>query len=171
MGTPQKQPDADALRWLALALTPSLGPTRCRRLVEHFGNAAAVFTASLTELEAVGLAAPAAQAIALGKSLQDAGDELARAAAVGATILPLSDPEYPPLLKQGKLSIEFAILKDGKVSGMTLHTSSGDVALDRAAWASITASNPFPPLPREFPGQVLGLRFYYFYNIDKIDLR
>lgn len=73
---------------------------------------------------------------------------------------------YPPLLKQGKVSIEFAILKDGKVSGMTLHTPSGDVALDRAAWASITASNPFPPLPKEFPGQVLGLRFYYFYNLN-----
>ncbi|HUM06192.1 MAG TPA: TonB family protein [Terriglobales bacterium] len=78
---------------------------------------------------------------------------------------------YPPLLKQGKVSIEFVILKDGKVSGMVLHSPSGDVALDRAAWASITASNPFPPLPKEFPGQVLGLRFYYFYNIDKIDLR
>ena len=78
---------------------------------------------------------------------------------------------YPPILKQGKLSIEFAILKDGKVSGMTLHTSSGDVALDRAAWASVTASNPFPPLPREFPGQVLGLRFYYFYNLEKVDMQ
>jgi len=73
---------------------------------------------------------------------------------------------YPPILKQGKLSIEFVILKDGKVSGMTLHTTSGDVALDRAAWASITASNPFPPLPKEFPGQILGLRFYYFYNLN-----
>jgi TonB family protein len=83
---------------------------------------------------------------------------------------------YPPLLKQGKLSIEFAILKDGKVAGMSVRTSSGDVALDRAAWASITASNPFPPLPREFVGQCpvpirdercnLGLRFYYFYNLE-----
>ncbi len=78
---------------------------------------------------------------------------------------------YPPILKQGKLSIEFVILKDGKVSGMTLHTTSGDVALDRAAWASITASNPFPPLPKEFPGKILGLRFYYFYNLDKIDMQ
>lgn len=78
---------------------------------------------------------------------------------------------YPPLSKQGKLSIEFVILKDGKVSGMTLHTSSGDVALDRAAWGSITNSNPFPPLPKEFPGQILGLRFYYFYNIEKIDMQ
>ena len=73
---------------------------------------------------------------------------------------------YPPILKQGKLSIEFVILKDGKTTGMVVHTSSGDVALDRAAWASITASTPFPPLPREFPGQILGLRFYYFYNLN-----
>ncbi len=73
---------------------------------------------------------------------------------------------YPPILKQGKLSIEFVIQKDGKVSNMTLHTSSGDVPLDRAAWGSITASTPFPPLPKEFPGQILGLRFYYFYNLQ-----
>jgi len=78
---------------------------------------------------------------------------------------------YPPILKQGKLSIEFVIQKDGNVSGMTLHTSSGDVPLDRAAWASITASNPFPPLPKEFPGQILGLRFYYFYNLQPDDLK
>jgi TonB family protein len=78
---------------------------------------------------------------------------------------------YPPILKQGKVSIEFFILKDGNVSGMQVHFPSGDVALDRAAWASITASNPFPPLPREFPGQNLGLRFFYFYNLEPTDLR
>jgi hypothetical protein len=48
---------------------------------------------------------------------------------------------------------------------MVVHTSSGDVALDRAAWMSIKAST-FPPLPKEFPGQILGLRFYYFYNLN-----
>jgi TonB family protein len=73
---------------------------------------------------------------------------------------------YPPIRKQGKVSIEFIILKDGKVSGMVVHSPSGDVALDRAAWGSITASNPFPPLPKEFPGTHLGLRFYYFYNLN-----
>jgi TonB family protein len=78
---------------------------------------------------------------------------------------------YPPILKQGRVSIEFFILKDGNVSGMQVHFPSGDVALDRAAWASITASNPFPPLPREFPGQNLGLRFFYFYNLEPTDLR
>jgi TonB family protein len=78
---------------------------------------------------------------------------------------------YPPIRKQGKLQIEFVILKDGKVSGMTVHTSSGDIALDRAAWGSITASTPFPPLPKEFPGQILGLRFYYFYNLEVKDVK
>jgi TonB family protein len=73
---------------------------------------------------------------------------------------------YPPILKQGKLAIEFVILKDGTTAEMAVRASSGDVALDRAAWASITASTPFPPLPKEFPGKILGLRFYYFYNID-----
>ncbi len=73
---------------------------------------------------------------------------------------------FPPIFKQGKLAIEFEILKDGTVSGMVLRTSAGDVALDRAAWGSITASTPFPPLPKEFPGKLLGLRFYYFYNLQ-----
>jgi outer membrane biosynthesis protein TonB len=73
---------------------------------------------------------------------------------------------YPPIFKQGKLAIEFVILKDGTASGMMLRTSSGDVPLDRAAWGSITASTPFPPLPKEFPGKLLGLRFYYYYNLE-----
>jgi TonB family protein len=78
-----------------------------------------------------------------------------------------------PLLKKGKVSIEFAILKDGTVAGMRLEQdgSSGDVALDRAAWGGITASNPFPPLPSEFGGQYLELRFHFFYNPDAADLR
>jgi TonB family protein len=79
-------------------------------------------------------------------------------------LMPLS--VYPPILKQGRLSIEFVIQKDGQVSGMKVHTSSGDVALDRAAWRSITTSTPFPPLPTEFPGHTLGLRFHFYYNFQ-----
>lgn len=73
---------------------------------------------------------------------------------------------YPPILKQGKLSIEFFVLKDGKVSGMQIYKPSGDIALDRAAWASVTASNPLPPLPAEFHGERVGLRFSYYYNFE-----
>ena len=100
MSSTQTAHELTALRWVALSLTPSLGASRCRRLVEHFDTVENVFRASLTELEAVGLDAAAAQAIALGKSLEQANDALARAAQVGARVLPLSDPEYPVRLKQ-----------------------------------------------------------------------
>jgi len=73
-------------------------------------------------------------------------------------------------MKKGKLAIEFAITKDGRVADMRLVSSSGDVALDRPAWGSITASNPFPPLPTEFTGPYLALRFRFYYNPDKTDL-
>jgi len=59
---------SQALSWLALALTPGLGPTRARKLVEHFGSAEQVLRASLTELEAAGLMAVSAQSLGTGKS-------------------------------------------------------------------------------------------------------
>ena len=76
-----------------------------------------------------------------------------------------------PLMKRGKVSIEFAITKDGRVQGLRYVTSSGDVALDRAAYGGIVASNPFPPLPGEFGGQYLALRFHFYYNPDRNSLQ
>jgi TonB family protein len=76
----------------------------------------------------------------------------------------------PPLLKRGKVSIQFVILPNGKVAGMQYTGSSGDIALDRAAWGGITASDPFAPLPKEFHGPYLALRFHFFYNPQKGDL-
>lgn len=73
-------------------------------------------------------------------------------------------------MKKGKLAIEFAITRDGRVADMRLVASSGDVALDRPAWGSITASNPFPALPSEFTGPYLALRFRFYYNPDRADL-
>jgi TonB family protein len=73
-------------------------------------------------------------------------------------------------MKKGHLAIEFAITKDGKIADMHLAASSGDIPLDRAAWGGITASNPFPPLPTDFNGPYLALRFRFFYNPSKEDL-
>jgi hypothetical protein len=72
--------------------------------------------------------------------------------------------------KKGKLAIELAIAKDGKVANMRLVATSGDVALDRPAWSSITDSNPFPPLPSAFTGPYLALRLRFYYNPEKSDL-
>ncbi|HYM07838.1 MAG TPA: TonB family protein [Terriglobales bacterium] len=76
-----------------------------------------------------------------------------------------------PLMKKGKVSIEFAILKNGQVAGLQIVGSSGDVALDRAAYGGITASKPFPPLPTEFGGQYLALRFHFYYNPDRSEIQ
>ena len=73
-------------------------------------------------------------------------------------------------MKKGKLAIDFAIMKDGHVQGLVVRASSGDPALDRPAYGSITASDPFPPLPKEFNGPYLELRFRFYYNPDKTDL-
>ena len=86
--------------WLALTLTPGLGPTRSKRLVEFFGGVEGVFRASLTELEAAGLPAGAAQSLATGRSIEVAQDELGKAASAGIRVVSLDDPEYPPELRQ-----------------------------------------------------------------------
>jgi len=76
----------------------------------------------------------------------------------------------PPLMKRGKVSIEFAIMKNGTVQGMTLSGPSGDVSLDRAAWGGITNSAPFSALPSDFRGDYLLLRFNFYYNPEGSDL-
>ena len=83
----------------------------------------------------------------------------------------IPEAAMPPILKKGKVSIQFAILPDGRIGGMQLIGQSGDISLDRAAWSGITASNPFPPLPTKFTGPYLALRFHFFYNPDKRDLQ
>src|SRR6202049_3321646 len=88
------------MQWLALALTPGLGPTKARRVIDFFGSVQALFRASLTELEAAGLRAVSAQALGTGRSMEVAQDELAKAAAADARIIALDDPAYPEQLKQ-----------------------------------------------------------------------
>jgi DNA processing protein len=88
------------LEWLALSLTPGLGPTKARKLAEHFGSPEAVFHASLTELESTGIKAISAQSLATGKSMELAREELARAANVGVAVLSVADTNYPPRLKE-----------------------------------------------------------------------
>ena len=97
MATPVSR-TSNALYWLALALTPALGPTRGRKLAEHFESIDDVFQASLTELEALNLQAQSAQHIALGKSLELAHEEFARANAAGIEIICRDDVVWPARL-------------------------------------------------------------------------
>jgi len=68
--------------------------------------------------------------------------------------------------KKGRVVIVFRIQKDGSVSEPNIVAPSGTDPLDRAAYASITASNPFPALPANFQGGYLDLQITYLYNIN-----
>ena len=93
-------PTTHILEWLAISLTPGLGPTKARKLVAHLGGPEAVFHGSLTELEATGIQAVSAQAIATGKSAELAREEIARAAEAEVTIISEEDPCFPKRLKE-----------------------------------------------------------------------
>lgn len=69
--------------------------------------------------------------------------------------------------KKGRVVIIFRIEKDGTVtSPPRVVANSGTDPLDRAAYGSITGSNPFPPLPNNFEGNILDLQITYLYNIN-----
>jgi TonB family protein len=74
-------------------------------------------------------------------------------------------PESARMGRTGKVEIQFAINRDGSVPKLVIASSSGTDALDRAAVAGISASNPFPPLPDEFHGNQVRLQFTFLYNV------
>jgi TonB family protein len=82
----------------------------------------------------------------------------------------IPESAMPPVMKKGVVVIEFSIDKTGKVNGMKLVSSSGDVALDRAAWGAITDAIPLPNLPVQFAGEYLTIRARFYYNPDKADM-
>ncbi|HEY1469311.1 MAG TPA: TonB C-terminal domain-containing protein [Candidatus Acidoferrum sp.] len=77
-------------------------------------------------------------------------------------------PASVQLGDQGVVSLQFKIMRDGSVppGDPAQVFSSGKEPLDRAAFSSIRASNPFQPLPSAFSGPYIELRFTYYYNIQ-----
>jgi len=89
------------LAWMALTLTPAMGPRRVARAVERLGQAERVFEASLTELEALGMPANAAQFFSDGRARAAAEDEVKRIEAEpGACFLTREDAGYPERLTE-----------------------------------------------------------------------
>jgi outer membrane biosynthesis protein TonB len=77
-------------------------------------------------------------------------------------------PASVELGDKGVVSLQFRILKNGGVpDGEPVKVfGSGKDPLDRAAISSIRASNPFEPLPPQFSGPYIELRFTYYYNLQ-----
>ncbi|HEV2385794.1 MAG TPA: TonB C-terminal domain-containing protein [Candidatus Acidoferrales bacterium] len=76
-------------------------------------------------------------------------------------------PESARLGDQGRVMLRFRILRDGSIPSdePILEMTSGKQPLDRAAAASITATNPFDPLPQAYTGPYIELRFIFLYNL------
>jgi DNA processing protein len=92
--------EEDRLGWLALALTPGLGPRRIVEAVKGIGGAARIFELALTDLEALNLPAGSAQFLFDGKARRAAEAEWAAIVALGATIVTYSCAAYPERLKE-----------------------------------------------------------------------
>lgn len=88
------------LGWLALALTPGLGARMAGKLLREFGSPDAIFSASLTALEAQRLPAAVAQAIHSHRPWSDAAKELAQVQEAGCRLLTWDEPAYPSRLRE-----------------------------------------------------------------------
>ena len=88
------------LGWLALALSPGMGPTRTLRAVRRLGAPERLWGASLTHLESLGLPAAAAQFCFDGRGRRAAEEEIRRVGEHGATLVTPDMDAYPgPLLE------------------------------------------------------------------------
>jgi TonB family protein len=77
-------------------------------------------------------------------------------------------PESARRGSRGLTVLEFEIDRNGGVPKLVIATTSGSRILDNAAVAAISATNAehFPPLPQEFKGLAIRLRFAFKYNVQ-----
>ena len=88
------------LAWLALALTPGLGPRRIQRAVRGMGEPAELFRLPLTALEALQIPVASARFIAEGKARKAAEEEWQRICDSGCGVMTVADADYPERLRE-----------------------------------------------------------------------
>lgn len=90
----------EELYWLALKLIPGLGARTANKLLDRFRSPQAIFRASPTELEAVGVSGAVAQSIASGCTFDDAAAQQQKMLEWGAELVAIGDPRYPQRLRE-----------------------------------------------------------------------
>ena len=93
-------PDQNRLAWLALSLTPGLGPKRILKAAQALPDLSTLFRLSLTELESLNFPAPAAQFLFTGKARTEAERELVRVGEQKGSILTYDEEDYPEQLRE-----------------------------------------------------------------------
>lgn len=86
--------------WVALNMTPGIGPRAAAKLLERFGSAEGVFDAARAELERLRLPPEAIDSIVRREFQEKAELEIERVASIGADLLILDDGVYPALLRE-----------------------------------------------------------------------
>ncbi|WP_315852001.1 DNA-processing protein DprA [Tautonia rosea] len=100
MPDPDSGDDRSLLDLLCLAMIPGIGPLTSRALLEHFGSAAKVLSASLSDLKRVpGVGPKLAEKIVSARRELDPEVELERCRQRGVRPIPFDDPEYPEPLR------------------------------------------------------------------------
>ncbi len=88
------------IEWIALNMTPGVGPRAATKLLERFGSSDAVFHARRTELESLRLTPETIESIMKREFHDRAVLELERVKALGGDVLILDDGSYPALLRE-----------------------------------------------------------------------
>ncbi len=86
--------------WIALNMTPGVGPRVTARLLEHFGSAEAIFDAPRRELALLRLPPETVESIASRELHARAEAEIERVRKLAGDILVLDDGVYPALLRE-----------------------------------------------------------------------
>ena len=86
--------------WVALNMTPGIGPRAAAKLLERFGSAEAVYSATRAELEKLRLLPEAVESIIARDLFVRAEAEIESVRRLGADLLILDDGVYPALLRE-----------------------------------------------------------------------
>ncbi|MGH9880592.1 MAG: DNA-processing protein DprA, partial [Pyrinomonadaceae bacterium] len=86
--------------WVALNMTPGIGPRAAAKLLERFGSAEAVYEATRAQLEQLRVVPEAVDSI-IARDLQERAElEIDTVRRLGADLLILDDGVYPSLLRE-----------------------------------------------------------------------
>jgi DNA processing protein len=97
---PPQLAEEGRLAWVALALTPGLGPKRILKAAQALQDVSRLFALSLTELEGLNFPAESAQFLFSGQARIEAERELARVREQGGAVLTYEDEDYPDRLRE-----------------------------------------------------------------------
>ncbi len=70
----------------------------------------------------------------------------------------------PNIFSAPRVYLTFDILRDGTIGNVQITQSSGIPEVDRSALRAVLASNPLGPLPGDYPGGKVSVKFYFDFH-------